>query len=329
MAHGIDTSLMPPSAQTPAGERSGFDIKFGFFAALALVTAIPLLALGFGLPATSPSFSNGIGRALWPVIAVTGVGHVAATAFYYADRGFAGLVRANRGRFYLWPLLAVAGACAVFELSPAAWRCLVFGYLAWQLWHFQRQNYGIAMLAARSAKFGPLPREVNLMLDIAVIGGVAGLLSDLSPLLRVISIAFFALATFVLIFTLIRNAALRRQPVILVFLFLGWAFFIPTLLSINPITMVWSYAIGHGAQYLILIGLLSRRAIFGWVGVTLVLAVGLAAWWLPSLVEGSGVWAAVINGLTVGHFLIDAKTWRMREQPQSTLLRDRLDFLFS
>jgi hypothetical protein len=57
---------------------------------------------------------------LMPVIALTGVGHVGATAFFYADRDFFEIIRQNRGRFFVLPILAAGGCFALYSTSAAA-----------------------------------------------------------------------------------------------------------------------------------------------------------------------------------------------------------------
>jgi hypothetical protein len=39
--------------------------------------------------------------------------------------------------------------------------------------------------------------------------------------------------------------------------------------------------------------------------------------------------AAIYTGLVMGHFMIDAKFWRMREPMQRGLIRKRFAFLFN
>ena len=75
-----------------------------FFVALGMATAVPLLGLGFGIELFHRDTTNML-TALLPIIAATGVGHVAATAFFYADPDFGKLIREDRQRF---PALAVS-----------------------------------------------------------------------------------------------------------------------------------------------------------------------------------------------------------------------------
>ena len=57
------------------------------FYSLVPVTALPLMWLGFGSELFHQNEAD-ITAALLPVIAVAGIGHVGATAFFYFDRAF-------------------------------------------------------------------------------------------------------------------------------------------------------------------------------------------------------------------------------------------------
>ena len=127
-----------------------------FFWSLALATSVPLIWLGFGVELLHENKSQ-ISTALAPIIAITGVGHVGATAFFYTDRDFFELIGQNRGRFFILPILAAGGCLALFSTSAPAWTLLVTAYLAWQMYHYQRQNYGLIAFAAQSAGLHPLP----------------------------------------------------------------------------------------------------------------------------------------------------------------------------
>ena len=50
---------------------------------------------------------------------------------------------------------------------------------------------------------------------------------------------------------------LRRDARVLCFTLLGWAFFLPTLVSSDHLVSFWAGAIAHGAQYLIFLAVLS------------------------------------------------------------------------
>src|SRR5258708_5603567 len=99
---------------------------------LALVTALPLIGMGFGFELFNQNEAD-ITLHLLPVIAVAGIGHVGATAFFYFDRDFFSLIGENKQRFLLWPVITAIGCLAVFSASAAAWTLVLTGFLAWQL----------------------------------------------------------------------------------------------------------------------------------------------------------------------------------------------------
>ena len=250
----------------------------------------------------------------------------------------------------------------VFYTSAAAWTALLTGFLAWQLYHYQRQNYGLIAFAAQTAGFGRLPALLNWMLNFGVAGAVCNLIarSDVkgsfaSAISYDFSIALFVVSTVLLFKVLLTTPRLRADPPALIFTVLGWMFFLPTLVSTNELVGFWSYAIAHGAQYLIFMVVLSGNRKHGIVGLSVfVLVLGLSVFVLVLglsvfvLVLGlsvfvlvfaamlvafehlnrSGAGLAAYTGIVMSHFLIDAKIWRLREPLQRSLIHQRFAFLF-
>jgi len=318
--------------------------KAVFFGVLALVTALPLFGLGLVLPMANPAGTQfaGMLAGMFPIIAATGVGHVASTAFLYMDRGFWPLMRQNRGRFFLWPLLAVGVFLGAFAISPVAAVAFNLAFAAWQLHHYQRQNYGVIAFAAQDRKVGKLPETLRLVLDLGTAGGVCGLISNVGfatgPAaqdhamllgLRFCGMGFFAASTVVLAYLLVTSRRLRADPLVLGFTLLGWAFFLPVLMSRDILVCVQSFAIGHGAQYLVFLAIISGGSRFRWVGPVVMAGVTFVTWKLFTLLSASPAGAAAYTGLVAGHFMVDAKVWRMRDPLQRSLIRERFGFLFA
>jgi hypothetical protein len=293
-----------------------------FFSALGIATALPLLGLGFGIELFHQDTTY-IFPALWGIMAATGVGHVAATAFFYADPGFGRLIREDRQRFLLWPFIAMVACYAVFSINTAAWAIVSKLFIVWQLYHYQRQNYGVIAFAAQSGGFGRLPQAMNLMLNLGVAGGACALFVDTS-----IGVAVFAGSTAVLAYMLLIDPRLRRNSRVLCFTLLGWAFLLPTLVSADPLVSFWSYAIAHGAQYLIFLAVLSVGHRFGLAGPVILVFISVATWMVFACLLSAPATAAIYTGIVMGHFLIDAKLWRLREPTQRGLIRERFAFIF-
>jgi hypothetical protein len=342
----VSNRIIPCSAQSDAAERVSVTNswqKATFFATLALVTALPLFGLGFALPLLHPSGTNfpAIMAAMFPILAATGVGHVASTTFLYIDKGFWPLIRQNSARFFLWPLIAVGVFLGAYLAGPAVAVSFSLVFAAWQLHHYQRQNYGLIAFAAQDRRFGPLPVGLRRALDLSTAGGVFGLISNagfatayagqhhaLLIGLRVCAIGLFSASALTLGQLLISQRRLRSDRLVLAFTLLAWAFFLPVLMSHDILVAVMSFAIGHGAQYLIFLVIISRRSHYQWLGPILMVGVTFATWKIFTWLGNSAAGAAVYTGLVAGHFMIDAKVWRMRDPLQRELIRDRFSFLF-
>lgn len=304
-----------------------------FFTVLALVTALPILFLGFGLSlAPSGQHSDMLLVGLAPVILATSFGHVLSTSFIYIDRGFAGLIKTNRQWFLVWPALVVAIASASFACGPAAYRVMYMAYYAWQFWHFQRQNYGVISFAAQVRKKGPLPKALNAMLNLATASGVLAILSRGSFLgwapLWWAALLPLAASTVLLVRLLVTDRRFASDAPVVFFSVMGWAFFVPILLSPDMIVDLLSYGIAHGAQYLVFMGVLARGGVMKAAGPPVMVAVTgvltLAFYRLSATPAGM----AVYTGVVMAHFVIDAKLWRMREPVQRGIIRGRFAFLF-
>ena len=297
-----------------------------FFLSLMLATAAPLLWLGFGVPLSHKS-TGGLTAALMPVIALTGIGHVGATAFFYFDREAVELISRNRLRFFLYPAIAAGGCLAASWASSSLWSVVLIAFLAWQFYHYQRQNYGLIAFAAQSSGGGKLPRELTWMLNLGAAAAVVRLTST-SEAALVLGIALFFGSTLMFV-ELLRSLISRRENwLVLTFETLGWLFFLPSLISTDRLIGFWSYAIAHGAQYLIFMVVISGNRRRGLIGLALFALAFAAVFIVFVKLNASGAGFAVYTGLVMGHFMIDAKVWRLREPLQRQIIGERFGFIF-
>jgi hypothetical protein len=315
-----------------------------FFGALVLATAIPLFGLGFAVPLAAPAGARFpyLLASLFPIVAATSLGHVAATAFLYVDREFWPLMRANMPRFFVWPLLAVAVSLGAYLINPLA--SLLFNVLfaAWQMHHYQRQTYGLVAFAAQNRKMGPLPDGIRWMLDLGTAGGVLGSFANLGlnsasggqhqellAGLRFCSVACFLASSALLVQVLLKHRRLWSDPLLITFIAMGWAFFLPVLMSRDILVSIQSFSIAHGAQYLIFLTTLSAGSAYRWAGPAVMAVVTLATWKMFTVLNATAAGTAIYIGLVAGHFMIDAKVWRMRDPLQRSLVKLRFAFLFA
>lgn len=314
-----------------------------FFAALAVATAAPLIVLP--LYALSTPRVGPLAAIIVVTWVLTGYGHVLSTLWFGADPEYAPVVRAHRWRMIaaLGVIPVVAAAVAVADRRASAW--LYAAFLVWQAHHYNRQNYGVMAFAAANDRLGALPRDINTILTLTTVAGALGMVTlptiyprglPLLPFQTATAVvvgrwaagACFAAAAGVTARLLWREERVRRSPTVIVFLGLSGVFFLPSLLPGAQQAAFWPYAMAHGAQYLVIMGVTAKRAPHAWTRVAGVLAfataVGVAALQLPRLVL-----AQAYMGVVVWHFLADARLWRLRDPTVRAIVRRRFDFLFS
>src|SRR5260221_6534034 len=104
--------------------------------------------------------------------------HVASTAWLFTVPA----VRAYAGQHpvrCLWvplSLIVIAGAAAA-ATSPASFQWLLLPYFGWQFYHYQKQNIGMASLAASAQRVGPLLQAERWPLLLAGCHGIAALVA--------------------------------------------------------------------------------------------------------------------------------------------------------
>jgi hypothetical protein len=274
--------------------------------------------------------------------------HVAATAWFYTVPDVRAHMRQRRGRYLWWPLALMTGAGAIAVLVPrAALYWLLLPYFGWQFFHYQKQNLGIAALAAASRQLGPLRRTERRVLTAAGLAGIAGLLARPSllqiPVRPVWSLMFpvAAIAFGVSVAAGVGCLAVRsrtQRPAAFCAVYLtSLAFSLPVFLFSSPYAAVAGMTIAHGLQYLLLMGMLAAG---GRCGIRR--TAELTALCNIALLGGTALAVAsdqltarpaerVLFGLFLGavmaHFVIDAGLWRMREEFPRRFLGSRLPYL--
>jgi len=314
--------------------------------ALLIVTLLPLLGLPLLAQLQLPFHQSlVIGLAVF----LGGVGHVASTMYFYADRDARSLMRGMKARFVLLPLAGVLFtiAAVVFgrRLGAADDQVLAifFVHLVWLYYHYQKQNWGLLAFAAAGSGVR-LPRAtMKLLMLPPLAGGLAtfpqlladGLALPTVPLaawlpqLRLLAWGVYGAAVLACAVLALRHRALFARPWVAAFAGAGLLFFLPALLIGNLDYAFWSYALAHGFQYLLMVGLVSRgaRAPLGALA-ALVAATLIGGWVLHHLGGTQALFVAGI-GLTWVHFLLDARLWRMSEPGPRAFLRARLGHLLS
>jgi hypothetical protein len=276
--------------------------------------------------------------------------HVAATGWFYTVPEVRVHMFSHRAR-YLWtPAALVAGLAATAPLlSASALTAVLLAFFAWQFFHFQKQNLGVAALAARSSGSGVLTQWERRALAAAGVGGIVGLVGH-PTLLQLATnrhsdlvfdlgaIVFGAAALFGIAAVLGRPARSRSPGFALLYLS-GLIFFLPVFVFSSPYAAVAGLTIAHGLQYLLLITLLAAApGTGGSAGISMLvlinvaLLLGLALNRASHLHDATGIGRAVFGaylGLSTAHFIVDAGLWRLRDEFPRAFLTRRLPYLLA
>lgn len=312
-------------------------------ALLALTAATTVLYPLFG---TYIASSEGRSNFIFISLGWLSTAHVATTAFFYADREFLPHALSRPIRYIYAPAAAIVACVAAWGLT---YKTINFWYPwqiyhAWLLWHYMRQNIGVASLSAQTSsetRLSDLERRAIAATSIGAILGASRFGPD-GPLSEAWEGVLTNLGCAIYIGSLLAlsySIYLRRREdsnayVVPSFLFVIALFFAPTFLYSDYISAVMGYAVAHALQYWFLISLIAigsgRKA--GYLrSAGSLLGLTVSVWFIiylsrqPELWDGFVGWAAGLGfGITIAHFVVDADAWRLREKFQRNYVMSRL-----
>jgi hypothetical protein len=251
------------------------------------------------------------------------------------------------GTYYGVPALIIGTATAVPLIFGAVGLTYLFiGYFVWLLWHYGRQNLGVLSLVSIGTKT-PAPSKIERHLyDAACIAGLMGALATLpqakeSVLAPVLNISYWVglgmMVAIVAACTLVFFGNYRRGDTNqrLIMTALVSVFFVPSFLPTN--FNVAAYAHAHALQYFVImytlagdrqqgnlvirLGALSLLAVVGYY---------ISIWLNDKTLLGDWVTvgSAAGIGITMTHFFLDSRLWRLREPFQRAAVKESFSFLF-
>ena len=271
--------------------------------------------------------------------------HVAATGWLYTLPDVRAYARQHPARMVRVPVALVAGsAVAAAFISPALIAWCLLPYYAWQFFHFQKQNVGMAALAA-SAHGVPSPRPAERRaVMIAGYAGIAALVAHpgllqigigrdpLGPLYPA-AVAVFAASVVAGIAALARRRAGDRAGSFCLVYLISLGFWIPPFVFSSPYAAVGGMTIAHGLQYLLLVGMVAAgngqghgRAVRLAVLSNIALAGGVAlsaASHLHGAAPAGRLLFGAYLGAVMAHFVVDAGLWRLRDPFPRAFLASR------
>jgi MFS family permease len=332
-----------------------------FLLALLLSTWIPMLFFISLAHLDAAYFSI---RSMKSLFLFLGTAHVPATFFFYTDRNFSHIVRGHKARYIYFPLALTIGAGLLVAFSNTQTQAYLFlVFWAWQAFHYGRQNLGIYSFTAIAQSAGAPDKLEKLAIDLATVCGILGTFRVLGmgvapEYLRPLLDQLYRLGMFgysgVIVFSLYVYAKNFERTTLLKSIFF-WTlvlFFLPIYLS-NDINVTFlSYAIAHGLQYIIFMGIVSFNSEEGeharaarirsaLILMALMVMLGLIFYHAGTFksfefVKSNGllVWSfdflfGAVLGATMAHFVIDAGAWRLSKQPQREYMTKRFGFILA
>jgi hypothetical protein len=332
-----------PAVAAGSGPRAPRGARVWLAGTLALTAGSVAAAIALA-PARSAPAPEGLAFLLFVGSSV----HVASTGWFYCAAEVRAHMHTHRGRYVWGPLALITGAGAIALLLPQPvldW--LLLPYFGWQFFHYQKQNLGIAALAAASRRVAPLTRGERRALTAAGLAAVSGLLARpaqlqlgvrpvLQPLFPVALLAF-AVAVTAGCWCLSRRARSQRPASFCAVYLTSLAFGLPVFVFSSPYASVAGMTIAHGLQYLLLMSLVAagggrgRARILPLAALANVALLGGAALSVASdQLADTGpmrILFGVFLGAVMAHFVIDAGLWRMRADFPRAFLRARLPYL--
>ena len=341
---------MSAAVPIPSSPSRGAALRGAWLVGTLLLTLGSLVGAVLLAP---PPGSTAPGPALGGLLFLGSSVHVATTAWFYTVPEVRRHLRENPGRYLLAPLALIAGMALLGALVPVRpFALLLLAFFAWQFFHFQKQNLGLAALASAAYRCGPLRPGERLAVTATGLAGTAGLLSHpallqltgaprLAPLFP-LAAAVYALAAGYGAVQLLRRPGTSRPPAVAGVYLTSLAFFLPVFLFDSPYAAVAGLTAAHGYQYLLIVGLVAgggesprfgRRqgrlislAVLLNIGLILGLALNLASHLHTGAAPARAVYGAYL-GVVMSHFVVDAGLWRLREDFPRRFLGRRLPYL--
>jgi hypothetical protein len=276
--------------------------------------------------------------------------HVASTGWLFTLPEVRAHAVAHPTRYIAMPVILIGATGVVASLSsPSELAWLLLPYFGWQFFHFQKQNLGLAALAASSHGSQPLSVLERRALIGAGTAGIVGLVAHPNLLqLRidwgVYDLFSIAASVFVVAVTVGTVSLLRRprpdRPLGFCLMYLvALVFSLPIFVFGSPYAAVGGMTVAHGLQYLLLAGLVaagSRRRSPRTLRIALLANVALVGGALlsgASHLHSSGPGGRFLFGAYLGvvmaHFVIDAGLWRMRDAFPRAFMTSHVPYLMA
>jgi len=297
-----------------------------------------------------PKDANPVRALSWLLFTGSSV-HVASTGWLFALPVVRDYARQHKFRC-VWMPACLIGTTAVAAaiIAPRAFQWLLLPYFSWQFYHYQKQNIGMAALAAAADQVTPPSRAERRSLVLAGIGTIGALAGDPrllglrialdAPWLRLASVGVFAVAVAAGLLTLATRQPSARPAGFTAVYLTSLLFGLPAFVFASPYAAVGGMTVAHGLQYLLLISLIASQGVAPearssrLVRLALLANIALIGGVLLSVAShlhnsspaGRLIFGAYL-GVVMAHFVIDAGIWRMRDPLARKFITESVPFL--
>jgi hypothetical protein len=313
------------------------------WATVALTAGAFVVTVALAPPATAPP-----DRGLDWVLFIGSSVHVASTGWLYTLPDIRSYAASRPWRYRRVPIaLVLAGAAGAALLRPSVVGWLLLPFFCWQFFHFQKQNLGVAALAASSGGTPALRTAERRALIASGGAGICALLAHpallqltvnprLGPLFPLAAVAF-SLAVLTGLALLARRRRVDRPAGFCAAYVAALLFSLPVFVFASPYAAVGGMTVAHGLQYLLLVVLVAagdrrstsrmlRLAALGNIAVAGG-AVLEATSHLHGAVPAGRLLFGAYLGAVMAHFVIDAGLWRLRDPFPRSFLAERVPYL--
>lgn len=328
---------MAPSVTVHADRAAVQAEHFVLWLLMASLVPIPLFAW---LSTASPQATTA--QAMIQAIIVLNLWHVGLTSLFWIDPRYRAHMAGTPRPYYGHAVAILAFVVAGMAIGGSRFfENLAIMVLAWNVFHFGRQNWGVLCLAAQGSG-GARPGRLEFWAcHLACLGGILGVMPDrvLGPFdagLRVFGLALVLAGAGVALLAIRRGIAQGMPPLRLIMTIAAALFFLPVYAF--PRHGFNAIAAAHTGQYVVIMTVLAADRTQGsrWVRIGGML--GLATLYVGGVLLLAqewrwGEWSRTMTalGLTVvmWHFVVDAGVFRLSQPEQRRAFRESFAFLFA
>lgn len=204
-------------------------------------------------------------------------GHVGLTYLMYLDRSFGSVVREHRLRLIVLPVMILTLLPPILMTSDFLLYSAIYIVLAWNIWHFNKQNLGIYALISIAERCPAPTVTERRLINVAAISGIVGGYPMLFPgqfndaffhpwlvtagnlaIFPFLVVAFYALGY--LFWNRTKFTLTKAAFYLIAIMLFGMVFVVRAIYPGNGFAFAMGQGVGHAIQYTIIVYLVTVSA---------------------------------------------------------------------